>query len=291
MLNVDLLLNAPARVYRQQFTRRDTILYALGVGVAQQNQLDPNDLRFVYEPRLEALPTLAIVLAAPPFWLDEPAYGIDWRKVVNAGQQLVIERTLPVEGEVSTELSIDSLWDKGPAKGALMCSSRRLRDANGSLLASVHQTHLLRGNGGFGGVDQPAPAETHWPERAPDASMDLPTRADQGLLYRLSGDLNPLHIDPDVARSAGFDKPILHGSCTFGIAARAVLKLAANDCPARLRRFGARFSKPVYPGETIRTELWWETKQILFRARSLERDVVVLDRGTAEVLGENAVHG
>jgi acyl dehydratase len=281
-LNVDLLLKGPQRSTRQHFTKRDTILYALGVGAGQTG--DPDDLRFLYERGLQALPTLAIVLAAPPFWLDDAAYGIDWKKVVNAGQEMVLEGPLPVEGEVSTELRIDALWDKGAAKGALMCSSRRLRDASGKLLATVHQTHLLRGNGGFGGNDQPSADESPPPTRKPDASIDMPTRIEQGLIYRLSGDLNPLHIDPEVACAAGFDKPILHGSCTFGIVARAVLRAAARNQPQALSRFGARFSKPVYPGDTIRTELWQDGQSVWFRAVAVEREVVVLDRGTAALV-------
>ncbi|MET0987268.1 MAG: MaoC/PaaZ C-terminal domain-containing protein [Steroidobacteraceae bacterium] len=284
-LNADLLLNGPRRITRQQFTARDTILYALGIGAGQTS--DPEDLPFIYECQLQAFPTLAIVLAAPPFWLADPAFGIDWKKVVNAGQEMILEAPLPVDGDVSTELQIDALWDKGPAKGALMCSSRRLRDRSGQLLATIHQTHLLRGNGGFGGVDQPATEDSAPPASKPDASIDLPTRIEQGLIYRLSGDLNPLHIDPDVARAAGFDRPILHGSCTFGVVARAVLKAAARNRPNALMRFGARFSKPVYPGDTIRTEIWQEGPRIWFRALAVEREVVVLDRGVAELVAES----
>jgi len=276
------------RTTRQTLTRRDTILYAVGVGVGQDDPCDPDSLNFVYERQLKALPTLAIVLAPPPFWLDEPEFGIDWRRAVNAGQEMVLESPMPIEGEVYTELNIDAVWDKGVGKGALMCSSRQLKDASGRLLATIHQTHLLRGDGGFGGQNQPTTDELVLPNRDPDIVVDFGTRPEQALVYRLSGDLNPLHIDPDVSEAAGFGKPILHGSCTFGIAARAVLKAVAGNDPRRLRRFGARFSKPVYPGDTIRTEIWNENGQVLFRARSMERNVVVLDRGIAEILSESS---
>lgn len=280
-LNLDLLLNGPHRVTRQTFNARDTILYAIGVGVGQSDPCDEGEMRFLYERHLEALPTLAIVLAAPPFWLAEPQYGIDWARVVNAGQELVLEGKLPVEGTVSTELRIDAVWDKGANKGALMCSSRELMDASGQRLATISQTHLLRGNGGFGGCPPPANDDVGLPDRAPDEVVDLPTRPEQALIYRLSGDLNPLHIDPKVSASAGFGKPILHGSCTFGIVGRALLKTVARGEPERLRRMGTRFSQPVYPGETIRTEIWREGDAVAFRARALERNVVVLDRGAA----------
>jgi acyl dehydratase len=279
----NVLLARPPQITRQIYTQRDTILYAVGIGAGIPDATDPADLRFLYEHDLVALPTLAIVLAAPAFWFDDPSLGIDWKKVLNAGQELVLYKPLPVEGSVSTTLTIDALWDKGAAKGAIMESSRVLRDAAGTTLATIRQTHFLRGNGGFGGVEQPKVADPPRPTaRAPDSVVDLPTRQEQALVYRLSGDYNPLHIDPAVGRAAGFSGPILHGSCTFGVVGRAVLRAVAENDPARLRRFGARFSSPVYPGDTIRTEIWRDGPNINFRARALERDVVVLDRGIAE---------
>jgi acyl dehydratase len=278
-----VLLSRPPLVTRQIYNTRDTILYALGVGAGIENATDPSELRFLYERALIALPTLAIVIAAPPFWLDDPSLGIDWKRVLNAGQDLILEGPLPVAGSVSTELRIDAIWDKGKDKGAIMDSSRVLRDSSGTKLATIRQTHFLRGNGGFGGPDQPKTGEQSAPiQRAPDRVVDLPTRPEQALLYRLSGDYNPLHIDPDVARTAGFHKPILHGSCTFGIVARALLRTIGNE-PGRLRRFGARFSSPVYPGDTIRTEMWQSGSEIFFRAHAAERGITVLDRGIAVI--------
>jgi acyl dehydratase len=276
-----LLARAP-RVTHQEYTRRDTILYALGVGVGLEDPADAAELRFVYERDLLALPTLAIVLAAPPFWFDDPGLGIDWKRLLNAGQELRLTCPLPVEGKVCTRLRIDAIWDKGREKGAIMESTRTLLDETGRELASIKQMHFLRGNGGFGGPPPPKVPDALPPaDRSADRIVDLPTRPEQALIYRLSGDLNPLHIDPAVGRSAGFSRPILHGSCTFGIVGRAVLRAAADNDPARLRHFGARFSSPVYPGETIRTEVWRDGAEIRFRARVLERDVVVLDRGVA----------
>lgn len=283
-LDPDALLNRPPLLTHQRYGPKDVILYAVGVGAGTPDATDPDELRFVYERSLSVLPTMAIVLAAPPFWLDDPALGITWRKALNAGQELLLHAPLPVSGTVTTEMRIDALRDKGPEKGAVMLSSRRLRDEAGQLLATISQTHLLRGDGGFGGHEPPKRAQTPIPARAPDIAIDLPTRPEQALIYRLCGDLNPLHIDPAVARSAGFERPILHGSCTFGIAGRALLRAVAGNRPERLRRLAARFSRPVLPGDTIRTEIWREAERLRFRARAVERDVVVLDDGSAEVV-------
>lgn len=278
------LLSRPPRRTSQTYTRRDTILYALGVGAGLENPTDGRELRFLFERDLLALPTLAIVLAAPPFWFDDPELGIDWKRLLNAGQDLVLERPIPVEGSVSTKLSIDAVWDKGREKGAIMESTRTLLDSTGAKLARIRQTHFLRGNGGFGGPPQPSSAETALPaDRPPDHVVELPTRPEQALIYRLSGDLNPLHIDPEVSKAAGFERPILHGSCTFGIVGRAVLRAVAANDPSRMRRFGARFSSPVYPGETIRTEIWQADGHVVFRALAVQRNVVVLDRGIAQI--------
>jgi len=283
-LNVENLLHRPARVTRQTYTTRDTILYALGIGAGIPDPTDRDELRFLNEKNLLALPTMAVILAAPPFWLDDPEIGMDWRKVLNAGQEMILDEPIPISGDVSTTLRIDALWDKGPAKGALMQSSRDVRDFSGKRLATIKQTHILRGNGGFGGQDQPKASDRPLPITAPDLVVDLQTRPEQALIYRLSGDYNPLHIDPDVATAGGFPKPILHGACTFGITGRAILRALAGNDPARLRRFGGRYSRPVFPGDTIRTEIWGTGTEIQFRAKALERDIVVFDRGFAEVI-------
>lgn len=280
----DRLLSRPPLITPQSYAARDVILYALGVGVGIEKPDDAGALRYVYERRLVALPTMALVLAAPAFWLDDPALEIDWKLVLNAGQEMTLEAPLPVAGEVASELRIDALWDKGPAKGALMVSSRRLRDASGELIATIRQTHLLRGDGGFGGVDQPKTGAPPFPPRPPDFVVDLPTRPEQALLYRLTGDLNPLHIDPAVSAAAGFDRPILHGACSFGIACRAVLRAVLADETSRLRRFGARYARPVYPGDTIRTQIWRDGRLVQFRATALERAVLVLDQGFAATI-------
>lgn len=264
------------------YTQRDTMLYALGLGCGA-DPMDMDDLRYVYEEDLLALPSMAVVLGYPGFWLKDPETGADWRKVLHGEQGLRVFAPLPVEGTVIGRSRVTEIIDKGD-KGALLYSTRDIFDkASGKLLASVAGTTVLRGDGNFGGPTGPVPPIHALPERAPDASIDIATIPQAALIYRLSGDYNPLHADPRIAKGAGFPKPILHGLCTYGVAARAVLKLACDNDPAKLKRFDLRFSSPVYPGETIRTEIWRDGSQVSFRARVVERDIVVLNNGLAEV--------
>lgn len=266
-----------------RYEAKDTILYALGVGCGG-DPLDRFELPFVYEEGLKALPTMAVVLGYPGFWLKDPNTGVDWRKVLHGEQGLVIHKPLPATGTVIGRTRITEIIDKGPGKGALIYSDRDVIDkASGDLLATLTSTTFVRGEGGFGGPSGPAPEPHPLPERAPDAAVDLKTLPQAALIYRLSGDWNPLHADPDVAAGAGFPKPILHGLCTYAVAGRAILKACCGHDPARLRRLDVRFSAPVMPGETIRTEIWQDAGTVSFRARVVERDVVVLNNGRAQV--------
>ena len=284
-LDYDKVRNWPIPSATQEIALRDTILYALGVGVADSNPVAPDDLKFVYEEGLVALPTMAVTLAPGPFWMQDPETGIAWQKILHGEQMLTVHRPLPPSCTVISENSIDEIYDKGADKGAVMYLTRKLFDkASGELLMTVGSSAFMRGNGGFGGKTEGAPQPHPVPaDRPPDLVLDLATRPEQAVLYRLSGDYNPLHIDPAVARAGGFDKPIMHGLCSYGIAGRAVLKLLCDNEPARLKRLDVRFASPAYPGETIRTEVWREGGgRAAFRARVLERDVVIINNGFAE---------
>ena len=266
-----------------RYEAKDTILYALGVGCGA-DPMDRTELPFVYEDGLKALPTMAVVLGYPGFWLKDPATGVDWRKILHGEQGLVIHKPLPASGTVIGRTRVTEIVDKGPGKGALLYSDRDVLDkATGDLLATLTSTTFIRGEGGFGGPSGPSPAPHVLPERAPDVTVDLKTLPQAALIYRLSGDDNPLHADPDVAAAAGFERPILHGLCSYAVAGRAVLKACCGNDPTRLKRFDLRFSAPVMPGETIRTEIWRDGSTVSFRARVVERDVVVLNNGRAEV--------
>lgn len=284
-LDYAFLTGLPAMETRQSLTRRDTMLYALGVGAAGENALDPAELQFVYEDGLKALPSMAVVLAYPGFWQKEPKYGLTWQKLLHGEQSVEIHRPLPVEGELTGVTTIDEIYDKGADKGAVMYHSRRIYDAaSGELVATCRQSSFLRADGGFGGKADGAPKPHPIPERAPDLTLQARTGVNQALLYRLSGDYNPLHVDPAVAKAGGFSAPILHGLATFGVAGRLVLKAVCGNAPERLKRLDVRFSSPVYPGETLEVQVWHEGEgRAAFRARVVERDVVVLQNGYAEI--------
>ena len=262
----------------QEFTRRDSILYALSVGLGAA-PTDERQLDFVYERRLKAMPAMANVLAYAGFWLADPKTGVDAVRLVHGEQSMTLHAPLPVEGIVRAKTRVSEIIDRGAGKGALLYSGREILTADGTRLATVSGTVFLRGDGGFGGPAGPAKPPHPTPERAPDAIVDLPTRPEAALLYRLNGDLNPLHIDPQVAARAGFARPILHGLCTFGVVAHALLRTCCDYAPEKFGRMDMRFSAPVFPGETIRTEIFHEEGGAAFRARVIERDVIVGSNG------------
>jgi acyl dehydratase len=270
------LLAMPPVESHQRLTPREVMLYALALGA--------EELAFAYEDGLAALPTIAATLAYPGFYWRDPALGADWRRILHGEVSIVLHAPLPVEGQLTGATVIDAIHDKGADKGAAVHQTRTIRDAQGTLIATVRNTSMLRGDGGHGGGGDPAPRPHPIPDRAPDLTVALPTRAGQALLYRLaSGDSNPLHVDPAVARAGGFDRPILHGLCTFGVAGRVLLAGLADNEPGRIRRIDARFSAPVYPGETIVTQIWREAEgRAAYRARVAERDLVVLNNGYVE---------
>ncbi|MEA2872354.1 MAG: hypothetical protein QOH67_2330 [Hyphomicrobiales bacterium] len=282
-LDVDKLLNWPFEELRHEYSARDTMLYALGLGLGS-DPLDEEQLRFVYEKDLRALPTMAVVLAYPGFWLHDPATGVNWKKILHGEQGIIWHAPIPPATSVVGRTRVTDIIDKGAEKGSLLFSERVVSDAKtDEKLVTLTGTTVLRGDGGFGGPAKQAPAPHGIPQRAPDAVCDLPTSPNAALIYRLSGDYNPLHADPEIARAAGFPRPILHGLCSLGVAGHALLKTAAGYDPARFKSMRLRFTAPVFPGETIRTEMWIDGAQVSFRARLRERDVVVLDNGLAEI--------
>lgn len=265
------------------YTVKDCMLYALGLGLGA-DPLDERQLRFVYEKDLHVLPTMAVVLASPGFWLQNADTGVNWKAVLHGEQGLTLHRPLRPGATVIGKMRIEEIVDKGPDKGALIYTKRNLFDkATGDMVCSLTSTAFCRGEGGFGGPAGPTRAPHEVPERAPDVTCDLRTLPQAALIYRLSGDYNPLHAEPAVAAVAGFRQPILHGLCTYGVVGHALLATLCDYDPSRLRRMDVRFSSPVYPGETVRTEIWKDGHgRASFRARVVERDVVVINNGLAE---------
>jgi acyl dehydratase len=272
---------------RQELTNNEVILYALAVGYGFE-PLDRRQLRFVYEQGLLAAPTLATVLAHPGFWMRYPAAGVDWKRTVHTEQRLTLHSPIPVAGTIVGRTHVAAVVDRGAETGAIVYQEHQLSDQAGRPFATLVDSTLCRGDGGLSRSDGPpeAPPAVPVPDTPPELSCDLPTLPHSALLYRLLGDANPLHADPDLAVGAGLERPSLHGLCTFGIACHAIVRTLLDYDPSPLRSLYARFTAPVYPGETIRTEMWRHDNEVLFQARAVERDVVVLSDGAATLKPE-----
>jgi acyl dehydratase len=276
-----MALDIPAA--EQTYSPKDCMLYALGIGLGH-DPTNEDELPFVYEKNLKVLPTMAAILGYVGFWARDRDTGIDWLKMVNGEQGVTLHRPLTGQGSVVGKQRIVEVIDKGAGKGALVLTTRDVIDkTTGEPIATVTQTSFCRADGGFGGPPRVAPEPHPIPEREPDAVCDLDTRPEAALIYRLSADRNPLHAEPAVAKAAGFPRPIMHGLGNFGIAGHAVLKTMCGYDPAKLVSFACRFSSPVFPGETIRTEMWRDGTMVSFRSRVVERDVLAINNGRAEV--------
>lgn len=282
-INYEKLVNWQIPEVEQRLTRRDTILYALGVGLGA-DPCDADQLRFVYEDGLQALPTMAIVLGYPGPWHAHPDTGITRSHVVHGEQGFRILKPLLVEGDVIGKTRVTGIVDKGKDKGALVMTDCTVRDkASGEVICTLTSTAFCRADGGFGGPDGPVNTPHAIPDTRPQHVCDLPTLSQAALIYRLSGDYNPLHADPAYAKQAGFKMPILHGRCTFSIAGHAILKTLCGYDPSRFVSMQGRFASPVYPGETIRTEMWRDGNVVSFRCTVVARGATVLNNGRAEI--------
>lgn len=269
------LVARPAIESRQHLDPGKVILYALGVGATE--------LPFVYEEGLKTLPTMAATLAYPGFVWRDFDLGVDWRRVLHGETSIRLHAALPVAGELIGQTTFGPIFDKGADKGAVAYQTREIHTGDGVHVATVRNGSFLRGEGGFGGSSEGQPKPHPIPDRDPDLVVRLETAPTQALIYRLSGDLNPLHVDPAVAVGAGFPRPILHGLASFGVAGRAVLGALCGNEPERLTRLDVRFASPVFPGETIRTAIWREGDgRAAFRATVEERGETILNNGYAE---------
>ncbi|MCB1474883.1 MAG: MaoC family dehydratase N-terminal domain-containing protein [Rhodobiaceae bacterium] len=279
-INEQELLNRAFPELSFSVSQRDAIIYGLGIGLGE-DPLNEDQLRFVYEEGLQVFPTMPVVLGSPGMWFGDA--GLNWRKLVHAEQSLTNHRPIKIGEPLRAKAKVIDLIDKGAEKGAIMYVERAIYTPDGEPVANLVSGYMLRGDGGYGGKDRKV--ETSWklPEREPDAVAKLNTLPQSALIYRLSGDMNPLHADPKSAVRSGFDRPILHGLCTYGLMGRAVLESFCNYDPARLRAVSGRFSKPVYPGDTIAVRMWRDGSEIIFDASVQGREGVVFNQGLAAI--------
>jgi acyl dehydratase len=277
---LEALLALSFPVVRHSYTARDIMLYALGLGLPRDTTAE-TELRFVYEHRLVVLPTFAAVAAHPGFWVGRLATGLDATRIVHGEQTLRLHRPFPVEATVTGHSRIVGVSDKGPETGAIVHYEREIRTEDGEPLATVGQALFCRGDGGLGSGGSAQAVAHQVPDRAPDRVSLVETSTRAAFLYRLSGDYNPLHVDPALARRAGFPRPILHGLATYGIAGLSVLEEACGGDPARLSAIDCRFRAPVFPGDRLETSIWIDGEVTSFQTRVPERDQLVLTNGRA----------
>lgn len=283
----DKALNAAPNVHEIQWSTRDVLLYHLSVGAGTHAETDPQQ-HWTYEHGLQVLPTFAMVAGqgisageAPPAEMAMPGIDVDLRKLLHAGQQLVVHQPLPTSGTATVSSRVIDVWDKG--KAAVILTESTATAPSGQQLWSATTRIWARGEGGFGGHAGPTESGEP-PQRQPDHVLESPTSPQQALLYRLNADMNPLHADPEFARAAGFDRPILHGLASYGILAREVVDGVLEGDASRLGSLSVRFAGVMLPGHSIRTEVWRAGDELTLRCTCPEQDgQPVLTHATATV--------
>lgn len=278
-LDYDKLMALDIPEVEHCYSERDTILYALSLGYGTIDD-EPN---FVYEKNLQAVPGFGVVLAHPGFWPRDLDTGLQWQKIVHAEQELLLHRPIPPAATVRGRTRITAIEDKGADKGAIITCERLIRDSlDDSPICTVIQRMFCRGDGGFGGTPQaPVKAAASVPARPADWLDVLDVASNMALLYRWNGDLNPLHADPEIAAAAGFERPILHGLATFGLACKVLLARACEQQPERLGSLSGRFSSPVLPGQRLAVEIWHEDDSLAYQVRNLDSGRLAISNGRA----------
>jgi acyl dehydratase len=271
------LVGVPGEPRQRSWTSKDALLYAIGVGAGLGDPL--RELEFSTENcegiEQKVLPTYGVLLAQAGSLRSLGDF--DRAKLVHAEQYVELHRPLPVEGTVRTSVTVTGIYDKG--SGALVESQSVAVDpATGEPVITTRTGTFIRGEGGFGG-DRGSSAAWRLPDRAPDHKVVEQTRPEQALLYRLSGDRNPLHVDPRFAARGGFSRPILHGLCTYGFTGRVLLHELCGSDPARFTSMSGRFSAPVLPGESLVISIWQDGDGTAAFQTAKDDGTVVIDRG------------
>lgn len=288
-LDIDTLLNWPFRDVHVPYEEERSMLYALCIGLGH-DPCDERQLRYVYEPGLKTFPTQGLVLGLSDDkgFLTDERIGIDLPGMLHAQTGVQLHKPLPVFGEVTSRFKVERLADRGPGKGTALHYSRTLHDrASGELLFTETGVYVLRGNSvssSATATGRPAATLPRVPAVPCDQSMELATLPQSALLFRLAaGDKTPLHASPAFAREAGFDRPLLHGICSFGVAAHGLAAMLCGYDGDRMRSIDARYTAPVFPGDILKVEAWRTGPgTAAFRATALPRGVVVLDNGVCE---------
>ena len=271
------LVGVPSEPQERSWTSTDALLYAVGVGAGLGNPL--HELEFTTEntegrPQ-RVLPTYAVLIAQTMSFRSLGDF--DRARLVHAEQGFELHQPLPVAGTARTVSTVTGIYDKGA--GALVVSENVAEDtATGAKLVTSTSSVYIKGEGGFGG-DRGTSAGWQRPTRPADHTVTMPTRPEQALLYRLSGDRNPLHADPEFAARGGFSRPILHGLCTYGFTGRALLHALCGSNPARFQSMSGRFTRPVLPGDTLVVSIWCEDDATAQFRTATEDGTVVIDRG------------
>ncbi|MDD9902799.1 MAG: MaoC/PaaZ C-terminal domain-containing protein [Rhodospirillaceae bacterium] len=282
-IDYDTLMSREFPKVTHTYTERDSIFYALSIGLGFE-PTDTRQIQYVYEDRLQVFPTMAAILAYPGLWTRDADTGLDWEHALHAEQGMEFLKPLPRAATIEAQTRVTGIVDKGEGRGALIYTERTGTDsATGEAYFKAQHTTFARRDGGYGGPSDPIRPPHTLPNRPADLVCDLPTVSQQGLLYRLNGDPNPHNADPEAAAAAGFERPILHGLCTYGIAGHAILRSCCDYDPNGIKRLDVRLSAPLYPGETVRTEIWRDDATVTFRCRAVERDVIVLNNGRADL--------
>ncbi|MEQ8692841.1 MAG: MaoC/PaaZ C-terminal domain-containing protein [Pseudomonadales bacterium] len=280
---LDKVLGIELPSIEHTISEKDCILYSLGIGLGME-PVSSSQLQFVYEDGLVVFPSQSVVIAHPGAWVTRPELEINWLKLLHGEQAITQHKPLSPGSTYVGNYRVLGVVDKGAEKGSILYQEKTLSDKlSGDLVSTVTSSYFMRGDGGCGSSGYQPETARPVPERDADEVVEIPTAPNSALIYRLSGDYNPIHADPVKAAKAGFERPILHGLCSFGIATRAVLETCCDNDPRCLGSLGLRFSKPVYPGETIVVSIWRESDDVRFSAKVKERDIRVLDQGWATV--------